>query len=980
MTRSPTDLGGSTLRIVVVAAASGLALGSLVLLALELAWPRPVRPAADVLGAVVDAAPSGESREALLASIRASLMEAAVSPDPDQREAAALLMDEVISGALVLDVEAGLAREALAEAERRAPTDPVGAGERLSAMLQRGWLPPDVRRLASRALWSLIDSQLYAVTPERGFSWLVALLEWGVPGEARRSVLDEEIARVVGAGMLPGPDGLPTMGHKLTRLRSSLAKVLRPDEGRLAFIDRLAALGAWSGPPEVLLMRLLELADDGGTPIAYRDALRSGALVLRATTALRGGDVEGALAIAEPLARTRAGDPGIASLLSTLHQRLGDPSAALEALRPYMGPAGRDAPELRRRAARMLRQRGRIDEARALLPEGVHGRMLRMVTARREAIAALRVGRAHQADRRNADARSLADTVDWAIESALLELAEGDLRPSRSGPHVREASALSELVIESTRQADLTPRRLCALALVADRAGQRARALRLLARGESAETAEELDVVGLCFRRLGLQDRARATFDRAFDLASTRDQRARIAFHRFTAAAGLEDALAWGRKADSLGIRGAATPMLEAQAQLYSRRGQLGDACQLLDIVVESTPVDRSDPVSLVDAASYLRSRYDCRGDVADLERASELLRVASALDDDPVVLANHADVLAHLGIVQVLEGTVRTATLKLSSSRPDFLELATMGRPRKEVLDAARRRPELVEAVALYELLVRRAPGESDAASWLARWYEVQGDDAALERLFDDLPPLEDTSVAPCAEDPECVQTLRDAWVRARRIMDGASAADPRTQALAAILLSAAARDLAPVAQGDEQPLAIAEERLRKVLARAHLPDVALVLAGVLVAEVEQTQRAQSPDEPLDRLLLPEVDRLRARRTGTDDPHVTEAGDLIRGAEAEGALPGRQEAWIVALSNPEEGAAMLTRWAKRPGVLAARQIAYTLSPADPAAVLGLADAIRARGSEGTAEDLLRDARERGVPVPDTLVGTTPPE
>jgi tetratricopeptide (TPR) repeat protein len=499
-----------------------------------------------------------------------------------------------------------------------------------------------------------------------------------------------------------------------------------------------------------------------------------------------------------------------------------------------------------------------------------------------------------------------------------------------------------------------------------------AAAAALLEEASRVEGAADLDLVGRCALRLGLRDDARALLERAFERATTLDLRSRVAYHRFTAAETLEDAMEWAKRAEQLGAGDAAGLMLEAQAQLYARRGQLGDACQILDALIGGTAAGKDDAASLVDVASYHRSRYDCRGDLDDLETAATMLRHAAVLDDGPVVLANQADVLAHAGLVRLLGTGLDTRGLALSSSRPEFLELLAMGGSRQAVLKAARSSPELVEAVALYELLVRRSAADDDQLDWLVRWYELHGSADDLERLGRELPPREPLLVAPCTADPSCVAVLRDGWKRARRIVERAAFTDPRTRAAAAVLLAAAARDVAPVAADGDEPLALAETTLRRSLGRERWSEVALALAQVLVAQVAAGEAASGRQLPPLWPLLAEVEQLRAIGAPAD-PRLTEAAELVRGAVAAGAPAGRLDARLVALVSEEEGAELLEAWASRPGVLEARAVAAALAPGDPSAVLALADALLGVGEPDDARRVLDDARELGLPIPAAL-------
>ena len=996
-------------RVVVVSAAAGIVLGGAAILVIEVTTPQELTPPDDLLAAIVGAGPTDATRAGLVAMVRPALVEAATSDDEGVRAAAAAVMAQVPSGVIVLDVEAALARRAVLAAVNLAETQPAEGGEQLVAQLERAWLPADARRQASAALWELLRRSSHRMTAERTLRWLDIVALHGDPAAVPPGALLQVVGRIARAGFVPGPDGHPTAGRTLAPVLEKLRPTMDP--AAMTALGGIVGPASGNGPAELVIGQIDAIAVDPATPEALRRDLAAGATVLQAMVALRSlGDVERALAHVEPLVTTWPADPSLVRLRTLLLRRMGLGDEALAALGSWLGRRGAWAPELRLAAQAMLRRRGRVDEAAAALDrERVLASLVERARLRRDTKSAAARGWRHMADRIAAEDRALLDVLPLAVEAMRLDLALADLRPSRADTYAEQAVPLARAMLAAARPAELGAGARCTLARVLDRAGDRPAATALL-EATGGDASEALDTLGRCMWRLGLRDQARATLDRAFDLAPSVDHRARVAFHRFAAANGLEDALAWASKAESLGATAAAGPLLEAQAQLYSRRGQLRDACQILDVLVERADLDEDDAASLVEMASYHRSRWDCRGDVADLERSAALLQRAAALDDDIIVVANRADVLSHLGIVRALATTLRVDLLAPASTEPEFLELAALGGSREEVLQAARRSPELLEATALYEELARRAPAESDAIGWLSRWYELMGDGAALSRMWAELPLGPEEAPVPCAVEPECAMGLRDAWRRAQTVRRRA-APDGTTRAAAAILLAAAARDVAVVAEEPGEPLAVAEAELRGALARGALPELKVALAQVLIAQVADERGRASEDMRDEWLLLPEVDRLRAlwgadpaatgaepeaggndaatgadpaaggndAATGADpaaidgspgDPRIDEAAALVMQAEQAGAVPTRTDAAIASLRDPEAGARLQARWASRPGVLEARQLAYSMSPADPAAVLGLAAALEGRGSAETAATIRAEARQRGVPLP----------
>lgn len=959
-------------RVAAVSVVAGLLLGGGAIVAIELTMPPRVAPPDQLLAAIVEAAPTSWTRAALVSMIRPALVEALISEDPATREGAAQLMAQVPSGVVVLDVETALARRAVERAAALVATRPAEAGERLCAQLARAWLPAQARRAASDALWDLLRRRAHRLTAERALRWLEIAVRHGPPATLRGPVAMLVIGRVARGGFLPGPDGLPTAGEAIAPLLPALRPAL--DARSIAALERVVEPASGHGPAELLISQLDAIAVDPGTTEELRRDLAAAATVVQTLVELRAlANPERALSQVEPLVDTWPADPTLARLYALLLRRVGRREDALAALSTWLGPRGDTEPMLRLDAARHLRRSGRLDEATTVMAgEDVEGRLARMASLHEEATAAAAAGWVHQADRLTAEAHPLREVVPWALEALRLDLALADLRPSRAEAHAQHATPIAEALlaaVEAGEDVELDAVAHCTLAEVFDRAGDERRAAALLQEAGATDDADALDTVGRCMWRLGFKESARATLDRAFDAAPSPDHRARVAFHRFTAAGGLEDALAWASKAEDLGATAAAGPLLEAQAQLYSRRGQLYDACEILDVLLDQTDLDAQDAASLVEVASYLRSRWDCRGDVADLERSVDLLRQAVALDDDVIPLANLADVLAHLGIVRVMGARLQVDKLVPASTSPDFLELAGLGVPRADVLAEARATPELTEATALYEVLARRAPGETDALGWLSRWYEAMGEGPALSRLWAELPTGLDEAPTPCAVDPECVMGLRDTWKRARAVMKRAAFADPPTRAAAAILLAAAARDVAVVGDAKPPPLAQAERELKAVETRGSWPEVAVARAHVLIAQVAE-ERRQGAAIPANWLLLPEVDRLRALGGGRDDPRVAEAVALVLRAEEQGATPSRADASLVGLLDPEAAARLRARWAARPGVLEGRQLAHAMAPADPATVMGLASALDGRGSTETAESIRAEARELGVPLP----------
>lgn len=931
------------LRVALVSVAAGLALGGATILALEARRPQPVGPES-LLASIIEAAPSG-ARAALVRAVRPALIEALVADDT--RAAAATLIAEVPSGVIVLDVEGALARRAVRHAATLVESRPAEAGDLLVAQLERAWLPKDARRDATAALWGLLRRRAHRLTAERALHLVDVAVRRGDASVLPPATAVRVVGRIARAGFVPDAGGLPTAGRTLGPVVDALRRL---DPGAATTVGRLVGPASGHGPAELLIGQLDAVAGDPDTPEVLRRDLAAGATVLQSLVALRSlGDAERALTHLEPLVETWPADPSLVRLRALLLRRVGLHDEATATLGVWLG-RGDTAPELRLLALAAQRRGGQVGDE---LDRGaILARLEARSRLRQEARMAAAAGWRHMADRLEADARPLGSAVPLAVELLRRELFLADRRPDPAGAERGRAAETARALMEHALPGELTPSARCAVARALDRGGERRAALALLEGGD----ADSLDTIGRCLWRLGLRDRARATLDRAFDLAPSADHRARVALHRFTVADGLEDTLAWASKAASLGAAAASGPLLEAQAQLYSRRGQLGDACEILDVLVRQADLDADDAASLVEVASYHRSRWDCRGDIGDLERAAALLERAAVVDDDPIVLANQADVLSHLGIVRALGATLRVDLLLPASTSPDFLELAALGGSRAAVLEAARHSEELRAAVRLHEALARRTPGETDSVAWLARWHELMGDEAALGRLWAELPSGLELLPVPCASDPECVMALRDGWRRARVLL---RRTDGRTRAAAAILLASAARDLAAP---DGKALGVAEAELRSAMGREPLPEVEVALAQVLVAQVAAEKAPPGPDD-----LLPEVERLRSLPRGADDPRVDDAVALVLKAEQGGHEPTQMDADIVGLRDPEAAARLRARWAARPGVLVARQVAYALAPSDPMAVLGLAAALEGRGSAETATALRAEATRRGV-------------
>lgn len=501
---------------------------------------------------------------------------------------------------------------------------------------------------------------------------------------------------------------------------------------------------------------------------------------VRRSNALEEGDAE-ALAL---LHTERPRDQEVAVALADAKRGVGEFAEALTILRSY-GEPGQLTSVAQRTLASCLADAGELEEADALLERHVASRLPSFQEAQRAYDSASRaraeglISRARAGlepalnrqletvyddarageifdawlrDQLEADA-SLnqlreAYTSQGEVVPAVLSLGTLKLRRAHAASGDERQRLLNEaerLFLAIRQEAEGVPAFHLSLGQVYHRLGRtdegEAELRSLLDTGELPMALQ----VAHTYRELGLMARARevaqATYESPGGGEAGESARGGCAHLMALMASTLEDEEMWLRRApqESATVQ---TSLLRLRARRAFRERNLPEADRLYGEVAERYEAEGETSAAFNNAALAIQSRYLCSGNPVLLDDAVARMRHGLALSpDNAVLIGNFADVETYRATVRVLDGFVRTRTLRLGGAEAgaliDWLREGPRG---AEVSSALRADPNHRHGRDLSrqeQVLAPQSPrGWNREWSWLVAEQDAEALSALLGRL----------------------------------------------------------------------------------------------------------------------------------------------------------------------------------------------------------------------------------------------------